>query len=259
MSCHWPANLSQEQRKLVIDCAKWSRMAYSDGKQKVNDEPVLLNVTYIDCKECDAQSMIFDHSDGSLVIAVRGTNSAQDMLCDVRVVQTRLEDIPDVLVHKGFNIQFKALSSLMNKRIMKHLIAGGKLVCTGHSLGAGVAALFAVSYGIRFPGHVSYFGFGSPRQGNSVFSQLMASQTSLAIIVKNLRDPVCASIPALCLPLQYEHAGTPLLIGSDPSPDLPDLLHIGDHDIIRYIENLEAVPRSKTTNTKPTKQGCMIV
>lgn len=229
-------------------------MAYTDtSKQTFADHPDLLNVAFADCKECDAQSIIFDHTDGTLVVAVRGTNSAEDMLCDIRVRQTLLEDIPDVFVHEGFNIHFKALSGIMNTRIIRHLTAGGRLVCTGHSLGAGVAALFAVSYGIRFPGHVSYFGYGSPRQGNTVFSQLMMSQTSLAIIVKNMRDPVCASIPAICLPSQYEHAGTPLHIGSDPSPDMPDILHIGDHKIVKYIENLESVPHSRT------RQGCMIV
>lgn len=251
--CHWPATLSQAQRARVIECAKWSQMAYSSSKT-VTEASNMSNVTCINCEGCDAQSMIFNSSADTLVLAVRGTDSAKDMLCDIRVVQTLFEDIPDVFVHEGFNLQFKALSSVVNSRIMHHLVAGGLFVCTGHSLGAGVAALFAVSYGIRFPGLVSYFGYGSPRQGNAVFSQLMASQTSLAIIVKNVRDPVCASIPATCLLSQYEHAGLPLLIGNDPSPEFPDILHIADHDIAKYIENLEAkLPH------KGKSKGCMIV
>lgn len=211
-------------------------MAYRDT---VVASPGISSPAMVSCEGCDAQCLIFDGV-GALVIAVRGTTSAEDMLCDVRVVQTLLEDIPDALVHRGFNIQFKALSRAVHGRIMAHLLGGGDLVCTGHSLGAGVAALFAVSYGVRFPGHVSYFGYGSPRQGNAVFMQLMKSTTTLAVEVKNLRDPVCASIPAFCLPSRYEHAGVPLQIGSDPSPDMPNLLFVCDHDIASYIENLEA-------------------
>lgn len=249
-TCHWPASLSQEQRRRVVDCARWSKMAYANPSEMAStvQPDCVRNIAYISCDEGDAQSIIFDHSDGSLVIAVRGTNSIEDMLCDIRVVQTLLEDIPDALVHSGFNQQFKALSKAMNARIMKHLVGGGNLVCTGHSLGAGVAALFAVSYGIRFPDKVSYFGFGSPRQGNTVFGQLMMSQTSLAVTVKNLRDPVCDSVPALCLPSKYAHAGLRLSIGKDPTPGI-DILHIADHDISGYIANLEAgvCPTDRTT------------
>lgn len=249
--CHWPPSLSQAQRARVIECAKWSQLAYSPDTESTGVTG-MSNVTCVDCEKCDAQSLIFDTLANTLVVAVRGTNSAADMLCDICVVQTLFEDIPDVFVHQGFNLQFKALSSVMNLRIMHHLVTGGFLICTGHSLGAGVAALFAVSYGIRFPGQVSYFGYGSPRPGNIVFSQLMSSQTSLAISVKNMRDPVCASIPAICLPSQYEHAGLSLKIGTDPSPNVPDILHISDHDIARYIENLEdRVPKKKN-------KGCMI-
>lgn len=230
----WPAELSPAQRRDVVSCARWSRLAYT----AVPESSKTLNVTRVVCDGCDAHCFVFEE-DGTLVITVRGTASAEDMLCDVRVVQSLLEDIPDVLVHAGFNLQFKALSRIVNQRVIAHLVRGGKLICTGHSLGAGVAALFAVSYGIRFPQKVSYYGFGSPRQGNVVFMELMRSTTSLAVIVKNLRDPVCACIPAICLPQRYEHAGLPVLIGRDPDPELPDLLYVGDHDIAKYVQNLE--------------------
>lgn len=256
--CHWPTNLSCEQRKRVIQCAKWSQAAYLDEQVDHASEPRtdMTDMTYVTCEGCDAQGIIFNASDGALVIAVRGTTSAMDMLCDVQVLQTLLEDIPDVFVHDGFNDQFKALSGVTNARIIAHLQTGGELVCTGHSLGAGVAALLAVSYAIRFPGKVSYFGYGSPRPGNAVFSQHMVSHTSLAIIVKNKRDPVCASIPAVC----YTHAGALMLIGADPFPDLPNILHIQDHDIARYVKNLkEKLPDEASTTKSKNQRQCSIV
>lgn len=261
MSCHWPTNLSSEQRKHIVQCATWSQMAYSDKPEGQapgspdNSMMNMTNLTYVSCEGCDAQGIIFNTNDGELVLAVRGTTSAMDMLCDVQVLQSLLESIPEAFVHDGFNDQFKALSSITNTRITQHLLAGGQLVCTGHSLGAGVAALFAVAYAVRFPGKVSYFGYGSPRQGNAVFSQLMSSKTLLAISVKNNRDPVCASIPAIG---RYTHAGLPMMIGEDPCPDLPDLLHIQDHDIAKYVENLQQ-DRTPSSKKSSKSRQCLIV
>lgn len=235
MACLWPLHLTPEQRKRVIECAKWSKVAYSDV---VADGPEMKNVSMISCDDYDAQGILFNAVDGSLVLAIRGTTSAEDMMCDVQVVQSLLDGVKDLYVHDGFNDQFKALSKVVNERVSKHLLGGGELVCTGHSLGAGVAALFAVSYGIKFKGKVSYFGYGSPRQGNDVLRQLMASQTSFAISVKNNRDPVCGSVPAICLPSKYAHAGGKMHIGTDPCPEIPLLLYVRDHDISRYIAHL---------------------
>lgn len=259
MSCNvvaWPASLGKEDRQKVRDCAHWAQLAYSDEVSTTSgNEPFLQgsNLTNVRCEVGDAQCLIFDAPDGTLVVSVRGTTSPEDMLCDICVVQTVLEDLPDVKVHAGFNVQYKGLSKVVNSRIMRHLTQGGNLICTGHSLGAGVAALFAVAYGIRFLGSVSYFGFGSPRQGNETFGHLMQTSTSTALIVKNLRDPICACIPAVCLPSRYEHAGVPVYIGEDPFPDVPNILNLADHDIAKYVTNLEDRP----VVTKQ-KRGCLI-
>lgn len=236
----WPAGFTSTQRQDVVRAAKWSRMAYSHDN---SDSPGLTHVTQTKCTQCDADCITFGADDDTLVVAVRGTDSPGDMLCDVQLSQTLLdhERMPDVLVHTGFHTQFRALLSVVDQRVTQHLQGGGKLVCTGHSLGAGVAALFAVWYGVRFPAHVSYFGFGSPRQGNYKFANLMQSSTVTAIMVKNHRDPVCSSILPTRLLMNYGHAGLLISIGKDLFPDVPNLLFIQDHDIQLYVENLEAV------------------
>lgn len=225
-------------------------MAYADLPPESWLSAGVSNVLQVDCDTCDAHCIIFEptrHPD-TLVVAVRGTVSAKDVLCDMDVIQSPLKGVRglDVLVHAGFNRQFAALSQIADWRISNHLKHGGSLVCTGHSLGAGVAALFAVSYGVKYPGKVSYSGYGCPRQGNSNFSEMMASSTSMAVCVKNLRDPVCACIPPVCLPMLYERAGIQIGIGRDPFPDIPDPLNLGDHGIANYVANLGSVPSSRT-------------
>lgn len=236
----WPTTFSNEQKQAVIDCSRWSLLAYSGPSSDVHVLGIK-NLTTITC-DCGAHCKIFETLDGTLVVSVRGVDNPEDMLCNAQPKQIQLDDNPDVLVHESFHSQFKALSMILNFRIIRHLTQGGNLICTGHSFGAGVAALFAVHYGFQFLGSVSYFGYGSPRQGNAVFGHLMQTTTSMAVIVKNQRDPVCACIPQICLPATYEHAGSPIYIGEDPSPNIPNHLYIGDHDILNYIKNIQGIP-----------------
>lgn len=228
--------MTASERRTVVDAATWSHMAYGSGKA---------NVTYFSCEDCDAQCILLQPGGGVLVVAVRGTTSVEDVLCDIEFLQTPLLEADEqdrVMVHSGFDRQYRGLHAGVDAAITKHLVGGGTLVCTGHSLGAGVAALFAVCFGMRFPGKVSYFGYGSPRQGNVKFSALMRSSTSMAVAVKNHRDPVCSVIPQMCLPLRYEQAGVVLCIGHDPHPDVPNPLFLRDHDILGYISSLTHSP-----------------
>ena len=56
-----------------------------------------------------------------------------------------------------------------------HLAGGGVLMCTGHSLGSGVAAMAALYYGAQYPKQVAYIGFGTPRVGNGAFAKMFDS------------------------------------------------------------------------------------
>lgn len=210
----WPPNLTSLQRDQIVQGATWSQQAYT--------------LSDADCASCDASCRLFSPpmSQGSLVIAVRGTHTLLDALCDLEVNQVPLDDDTDqAMVHAGFHRQFIGLRSIIDKRVMDHLRTGGTLMCTGHSLGAGVASLFAGYYGRRFPGHgqASFCGYGTPRSGNAAFAALVEQSTSMAVCVRNQRDPVCSSIPPLAC---YRHAGDEVNIGHDPSPDVPDVLCI---------------------------------
>ena len=52
-----------------------------------------------------------------------------------------------------------------------------KTICTGHSLGAAIAAISALSLKIFFPSqHVTIHNYGQPRIGNKPFSNFMAKK-----------------------------------------------------------------------------------
>lgn len=255
MMITWPLDMTLPARQLVVKAATWSRMAYTSA-------PMFPNVRRVDVAESDAHCLVLGpetHGDDRLlVIAVRGTTSYMDAICDVEVNQVLLDAEEDgmcarAMVHGGFHKQFVDLNASIHLDVTRHLVTGGRLWCTGHSLGAGVASLFAVHYGARFPeGQVAFSGYGTPRSGNAAFSQLMQVSTSSAVCVKNHRDPVCASIPPVCihvssLSLCYEYAGKPVCIGHDPQPDLANPLFIRDHDIATYVRNLggDAAPVPK--------------
>lgn len=238
---------------MVVRAATWCELAYSPASCSFP------GVTAYDCAECDAVCICFDVEDKLLVVAVRGTHTFEDALCDLEVLQVPLSSSrggelekqheqgqvqEHPMVHFGFKKQAMALTKLVGHRTLAHLSSGGRILFTGHSLGAGVASIMAGSCGIEFPNQVSFIGYGTPRQGNQAFAKLIADRSiiSSAIRVKNHRDPVCASIPSLCFACKYVHAGMEISIGKDPFPDIPDPLCTADHMIDAYIKSLSSTP-----------------
>lgn len=192
--------------------------------------------------EFDAQCLVFNAPHNMLVVAVRGTQTRENMLLDLAIRQVPfLAARPDVFVHDGFHDQFSAIQIQIDSRVATHFADGGNLLCCGHSLGAAVANLLAAHYGHSYPGRVAFIGFGTPRSGNIKFSELVDETTSLALCVKNQRDPVCEIVPALCLPHLYQHVGVEVCIGVDPMPDVADLYFLKDHHTAAYLKNLKAL------------------
>lgn len=243
-----PPDLTLPQLHTVVAAATWSMRAYSaTGDARVHR---------FECASCDAHCIVFSTdipTPDTLVVSVRGTASAKDMLCDLEVGQTCLTDcVQGVQVHTGFHRQSQALASLADAVIQEHMrsSASASVIFTGHSLGAGVASVMAAVYSLSFPGRVAFAGFGTPRSGNAALVQLIHSNTTMAVCVKNRRDPVCSCIPRTRFPVDYEHAGRVLCIGNDPFPDIPDPLFLRDHDISAYVRHLDGIPLvpSETTH-----------
>lgn len=234
----WPTTLTALQRSMIVDASEWASMANWPRHD------LQTGVMAVECQGCDAHCIMFEldpenaHAHSTLVIAIGVTRSLDEMPYDFKT-SCKLPGVTDsVRVHSTFHAQFLALDDVIGKWILKHVVSGDVLF-TGHGLGAPVAAIFAVSYGVKFTDKISYSGYGSPRPGNEAFADLMLCSTRLAVFVKNHRDPVCSIIPASDLPMHYAHAGQVIQIGYDPTPDLPDPIFNADHNILNYIENLK--------------------
>ena len=269
----WPAKLSKPEQALVLDCARFSWLAYSAPKtvaawwtaKKANTltsdpaKPAASDAMLhacappdcITCPSCDAQCCLITYKPPAgisglgeepvLVLAVRGTTSFTDWLEDARVNLTQFRDATDgpvegVKVHEGFYTQFIALFSLVDRRIKAHLDAGGKLICCGHSLGGGTSTIAALNYGNTYPGAVWHASFGSPRTGNEKFKQRYQHGVKLQCRIKHARDPVPAAIP----PIDYVHVTEETHLGErDPYPEIPVMFDVGDHSIAKYVASIQ--------------------
>ena len=111
--------------------------------------------------------LVFFETQNENIFAFRGTDSFRDVLTDLRITRENLDN--GVYVHKGFFNQFKVCEDF----VLKHLNNDKKIVCTGHSLGGGLATLCAymlVKNNKVDPDNISCVTFGSPRVGNKKFS-----------------------------------------------------------------------------------------
>lgn len=102
------------------------------------------------------------------VVAFRGTESDkfEDLLSDGRTLQKEWPQSPGCLVHAGFADCWNSASHQVNALLAKR---EGTLLITGHSLGAALATLAAVS-----ARPTKLITFGSPRVGNEKLGALLA-------------------------------------------------------------------------------------
>jgi len=108
------------------------------------------------------------------VLAFRGTeaNKPEDMLADGITVATPWDDDDPGRgkVHKGFKDSYdrvrEGIAAILGRP------AGGRLLITGHSLGAGLATLAASEHAARKPALIT---FGSPRVGDAQFASTLTN------------------------------------------------------------------------------------
>ncbi|EHB07902.1 Sn1-specific diacylglycerol lipase beta [Heterocephalus glaber] len=110
-----------------------------------------------------------DHRKESVVVAVRGTMSLQDILTDLSAESESLHldtDLQDCLAHKGISQASRYVyRQLVDDGILSQAFSIApeyRLVVVGHSLGAGVAALLAIMLRSSYP-QVRAYTFSPPR------------------------------------------------------------------------------------------------
>ncbi|GAB1290439.1 Diacylglycerol lipase-beta [Apodemus speciosus] len=113
--------------------------------------------------------VVLDHRKESVVVAVRGTMSLQDVLTDLSAESETLEldiELQDCVAHKGIAQAARYLHRrLVNDGILSQAFSVApeyRLVLVGHSLGAGAASLLAIMLRRAYP-QVRAYAFSPPR------------------------------------------------------------------------------------------------
>eukprot|EP00929_Paragymnodinium_shiwhaense_P109522 TRINITY_DN7599_c0_g1_i1.p1 TRINITY_DN7599_c0_g1~~TRINITY_DN7599_c0_g1_i1.p1 ORF type:complete len:529 (-),score=59.75 TRINITY_DN7599_c0_g1_i1:316-1821(-) len=122
---------------------------------------------------CPAHAFFVDDANKVAILSIRGTNNIADTLTDLVCEPRRLEDgelpcfshLQDVHVHSGM---FRAATNLRERLtgLVEDVLAERpehELVITGHSLGAGVAALLTLQWKPLFGNRLRCVTFGPPQ------------------------------------------------------------------------------------------------
>ncbi|EIM86754.1 alpha/beta-hydrolase [Stereum hirsutum FP-91666 SS1] len=171
----------------------------------------------------DTQGFIArDDTREEIVVALRGSSSAEDFLTDVELV---LEDFvvtgtspPDgTTAHTGFLNAWNAVVDTVLSEVTSQLSdnPGYAIVTSGHSLGGALSSLAAITLQQNFPSSiVRMYTYGQPRTGNDDYAFWVNDEIgSNAFRVVHTTDGVPTIIPTS---LGYRHHGIEYWQNPDP-------------------------------------------
>jgi triacylglycerol lipase len=144
-------------------CSKLAYETEQEASKKLY-ELGMRNAIFID--ECDTQAIVMS-DENKMIISIRGTDSLADAMTDINV---SLVQGPGGRVHEGFNIA----TAHIWKDIMRLIKTRGNrsLWLTGHSLGAGIAAIIAAKLVDQYDEPINgIYTFGMPRTGDKDFAR----------------------------------------------------------------------------------------
>ena len=180
-------------------------------------------------------------SGSTVFIAIRGTMSYGEILVDLDYIQKPLgtAGTPTTLVHSGFLDLYEKFHTRLVATLRTINPTG--IYVTGHSLGAGIASICALSL-IKegFPNTVCYV-FASPRVGNIDFVRWVDRTLALfrlentCDLVPTLPFSVCPNFEDIESPYFYMHAGR-VSYYSDNRGSLQN-----NHLIASYIDFLTSI------------------
>lgn len=185
----------------AILCAELSRLAYApferDPDAKASLETTLRRIGFSACRTFNSLSteafLAQDRTASLTVLAFRGTElDPRDWATDLDALL--IPWAPGGQVHQGFA---EALDATWDAVAAALGSVTGRLLYTGHSLGAALATLAAS----RWSPHALYT-FGSPRVGDAAFADATAALNHHRYA--NCCDVVCRLPPAA---LTYRHTG----------------------------------------------------
>ncbi len=211
-------------KKEAILCAYIAKAAYTNRC----DEDDFCITAKFENKDTDTQGLMGVAYDKAFVAAFRGSEETglSDWITDVKFIQ---EPFPygkgignAAKVHQGFLEAYQSVRDAVIKAVKD--TPHKRVICAGHSLGAGLATLCALDIQYNVPGKMAYcYTYGSPKVGNSDFAAAYNQQVPRTYRFVNGSDLV-PRVP----PGSYEHVGELYHVGqeSDSSFSLSDL--VGD-------------------------------
>lgn len=189
--------------RLAHLCACLAHLAYGDGR----DFGEFQLRGRFDNPSTDTQGIFGTAFGDTAIFAFRGSEETgiADWITDLKFVK---QVIPyehsgnqQVRVHFGFIEAYKSVREAIQDQVKA--LDMPKLICTGHSLGAALAALAALDIQYNQPHReVSVYTFGSPKIGNKAFAESYERRVpqTYRLVYGNDRIP---TVP----PLGYEHVG----------------------------------------------------
>eukprot|EP01088_Endostelium_zonatum_P017395 TRINITY_DN5115_c0_g1_i1.p1 TRINITY_DN5115_c0_g1~~TRINITY_DN5115_c0_g1_i1.p1 ORF type:complete len:297 (+),score=22.92 TRINITY_DN5115_c0_g1_i1:148-1038(+) len=199
----------------------------------------------------------YSPSNKSITVVFRGTDNLPGWITDAKFEQTPCWLNSKVMIHKGFQEDYRSMSGPIDQLVSKAFSLCGrscKLYVTGHSLGAALATIGAVDLTARLHYNVTLYTFGSPRVGNVAFENWAFNQLPLGYWRMTwYRDPVPHLPPESFFSYTYHHLPREVWYnghnyvmcnGSGEDPHCSDsimLYNVLDHALYMNIDILDGV------------------
>lgn len=189
------------------------------------------NAELISDEETDAQAMIVCPNRVAKLprlVVFRGSQSTRDWIMNVAYrFSSPYETIGEgVRCHTGFLKQWTALRPVVLDAL-DAIAFDEHIVCTGHSLGGGVATLAALELSMAGFTNIDLITFGSPRVFNSKGVEHFKAQNIRSYRVKNGADIVSVvPIIRMCHVCEASCVGTSFLLYSVRNHNIDDYAHI---------------------------------
>ncbi len=186
--------------KMALRCSRLSEWAYGD-LQSFKDNLIANGYITKSLKffnKGGAQAYGMETKTGEIVVVFRGTEPTQisDILADLKAWPSFSETRGKV--HDGFKDELNKIEDLILEWMPSK--KDKTVICTGHSLGAAMASIFAARLHDR-DNDVELYTFGSPRVGDKLWAKQFEDIKAYRFINNN--DIVCR-VPT---DFYYEHVG----------------------------------------------------
>mmetsp|Transcript_61457 Transcript_61457/g.107975 ORF Transcript_61457/g.107975 Transcript_61457/m.107975 type:complete len:650 (-) Transcript_61457:137-2086(-) len=161
------AELSDEFAAEIVHYFRFAEEVYEADVTVVRQDIVLNQLEENEALHIPRHIVFLDHLTKSIVVAIRGTSSLHDVITDLYIEASPFLDASrQVYAHKGIaesaQAMLPSITTTINKIRNERRYADYYVVTTGHSLGAGSAALLAILLSTESKIAVECFAFAPP-------------------------------------------------------------------------------------------------